>query len=160
VPLGERTSSACKTDATPVQSRVGNRASTTLLRLRMFEKEAQHFRTRVRTGGVRVAASRIAARPRVRCTMNGPQLRIDTVAGNQPRDGTGTSTRVAPAPFAASVRSGVEAVQDPSGICYVNRGISVAMKDDHGPLRRVGIALRAPCRPRLFAAFHSRERRR
>ena len=135
MPWGKRTSSACKIGATPLQSRVSSRALTALLRLRMLEKEAQHFRTRIRTGGVRVAASRIAARPRVRCAMNGPQLRINTVPGNQPRDGTGTSARVDLAPFAAGVRSGIEAVQDPRGICYVNRGISVAMKDDHGPLR-------------------------
>jgi len=105
----------------------------------MFKKEAQHFGTRIRTGGVRVTASCIAARPRVRRAMNRPQLSIDTVAGNQPRDGTCASARVGPTRLAADVRLYIEAVHDVHGIRYMHCGIGITMKDDHGPLRCVRI---------------------
>ena len=103
--------------------------------LRMVKKESQHFGTRVRTGGVGVTASCIPSCPRVRCAVNGPQLRVDTAGGNQPRDGAATSARVDPTPFAAVRLPCVETLHEPRGIHYVNRGVRVTMKDDHGPLR-------------------------
>ena len=102
----------------------------------MIEKESQHFGTRVRTGGIGVTASCIAACPRVRCAMNGPQLRIDAVGGNQPQNGTGTSARDYPRLlFTVDIRPRFEALHKPRGIRYVNRGIRVTVKDDDGPLR-------------------------
>lgn len=43
----------------------------------MIKEKAQHFGTRVRTGGGGVTASCIATCPRVWRAMNGPQLCID-----------------------------------------------------------------------------------
>ena len=103
--------------------------------LRMIKKEAQHFSTRIRTSRIRIAASCIAACPRMARAIDGPQLRVDSVAGNQSRDAAGTSACGDPAPVAAGVQPRIKSVQKPLGIGYVNRGIGITMKDDKRPFR-------------------------